>query len=102
MEMPNVQPATARFRPPWLGKKDKKKDKEAAGAPQQTQKRTTLINWDNLVIGETISGVSAGSGTTVRVVYVDGFQCCMKELDFSIATGQQKVMIRGEIELYAR
>ena len=98
MEVPNVQPASAaqsaakgRFGGHWMkGKKDKKKEKE---------KKTTLVNWENLIIGETLSKISAGSGTSVHVCYVDGFQCCMKELNFSVATAQQKRMIRGEIEL---
>ena len=98
MEVPNVQPASAQssgskglFGRHWMKeKKEKKKEKE---------KKTTLVNWENLIIGETLSNVSAGSGTSIHVCYVDGFQCCMKELNFSVATAQQKRMIRGEIEL---
>ena len=97
MEVPNVQPASAaakgRFGAHWMkGKKDKKDKKEK-------EKKTTLVNWDNLIIGETLSKISAGSGTSIHVCYVDGFQCCMKELNFMVATAQQKRMIRGEIEL---
>ena len=94
MSVPNVQPVSvsvAKKDKRWLPgkKKDSKRDKT----------KTTLVNWENVVIGETISSVSAGSGTSVHVAYVDGFQCCMKELDFSIATTEQKNMLRREISV---